>query len=110
MSNYPEKTCSLDRLITQPRLVVAALEGKKTQQRRNGVYGYPGETFELQGVSFVVKDLVHQRLDDMTEQDAHAEGFDSLATYKEIISQMHGGMEWNGNAKAWVHSFEMVKK
>jgi len=48
MNDYPEKTCEIDRLVTHPKLVAKALRGEKTQQRRAGVYGYPGETFELE--------------------------------------------------------------
>lgn len=53
MTDYPEKTCSIERLVTHARLVDAALSGSKTQQRRDGVYGYPGEQFELGGVTFL---------------------------------------------------------
>ncbi|MDP3904067.1 MAG: ASCH domain-containing protein, partial [Methylococcaceae bacterium] len=45
MTTLPPKTCSVDRLVTHPKLVAAALAGSKTQQRRDGVYGYPGEEF-----------------------------------------------------------------
>ena len=57
MSNYPEKTCSIDRLVRQKMLVESALAGVKTEQRRNGVYAYPGETFELEGRTFEVISL-----------------------------------------------------
>ena len=69
MSDFPKKTCSIDRLLTHPKLVAAALSGTKTQQRRAGVYAYPGETFELEGVSFVVSDLRQEDLGTMTEED-----------------------------------------
>lgn len=109
MENYPEKTCTIDRLITQPRLVAAALAGTKTQQRRNGVYGYPNETFEIEGTRFVITGLSHERLGDMTDADAQAEGFPSLEFYRDIILKMHAGMEWNDNGMAWVHSFTKVE-
>ena len=48
MEAYPKKTCSIDRLVTHPKLVAAAKAGMKTQQRRDGVYGLPGETFDLE--------------------------------------------------------------
>jgi len=50
VTDLPEKTCSIDRLVTHEKLVAATLDGRKTQQRRNGVYGYPGVCFELEGV------------------------------------------------------------
>jgi len=49
MSEFPEKTCDITRLVTHPKLVEAVLAGRKTQQRRDGVYAYPNETFELEG-------------------------------------------------------------
>ena len=70
MEAYPEKTCSIDRLVTHPKLVSATKAGLKTQQRRNGIYGYPGETFELEGMTFVVTGLERQRLGDMTDEHA----------------------------------------
>jgi hypothetical protein len=105
MEAYPEKTCSIDRLVTHAKLVEAAKAGTKTQQRRDGVYGWPGETFELDGITFVVTDLKRQRLGDMTDADAKAEGYPSLEMYRDIILKMHAGMTWNEDALAWVHSF-----
>ncbi|MGZ4997423.1 MAG: ASCH domain-containing protein [Methylobacter sp.] len=107
MEAYPEKTCSIDRLVTHAKLVEAAKAGIKTQQRRDGVYGWPGETFELDGMAFVVTDLKRQRLGDMTDADAQAEGYPSLEMYRDIILKMHAGMAWNEDALAWVHSFEV---
>lgn len=105
-SDYPPKTCDIDRLVTHDRLVNAALAGTKTQQRRNGVYGYPGETFQLNDETFVITQLERQPLGEMTEQDAQAEGFPNLAIYKQLIISMHAGMEWNESHPVWVHSFQ----
>lgn len=77
----------------------------KTQQRRDGVYGLPGETFDLDGMTFVVTDLKRQRLGDMTDADAKAEGYPSLDMYRDIILKMHAGMTWEADALVWVHSF-----
>ncbi len=105
-TNYPEKTCDIDRLVRHPKLVAAAIAGTKTQQRRDGLYAYPNETFELDGIPFIITSVERQRLGDMTEQDAHAEGYPSLEAYKNIILQMHANMEWNDDGQAWVHSFK----
>jgi len=104
--DYPEKTCEIENLVRHPKLVAAALAGKKTQQRRDGVYAYPGETFELEGVTFEVTDLRRQRLGDMTDEDVQAEGYPSLAMYKDLILKMHKGMQWNDDALVWVHCFQ----
>ena len=106
MTDYPEKTCEIDRLVRHPKLVEAALSGKKTQQRRDGVYAYPGETFELEGVGFTVTSLERQKLGEMTDEDAHAEGYPSLDMYKGLILKMHAGMTWNNDDQVWVHCFK----
>lgn len=105
-SAFPDKTCSIDRLIRHPKLIAAALAGNKTQQRRDGLYAYPNETFELEGVPFIVTAVERHRLGDMTETDAQAEGYPSLEMYKNIILQMHANMEWNEDGLVWVHYFK----
>lgn len=106
MTDYPAKTCDIDSLVTHAKLVEAAIAGRKTQQRRNGVYAYPGETFELQGEPFVVTDLRRESLGQMTDADAKAEGYPSLDMYRDLILRMHKGMDWNDSAKVWVHEFK----
>jgi hypothetical protein len=101
----PEKTCTIERLVMHPRLIAAAIRGEKTEQRRNGVYAWPGETFELGGVRFVCTELIHQRLGDMSEADAMAEGYSSLEAYRDLILSMHKGMAWNEEAMVWLHRF-----
>jgi len=64
-TTYPAKSCEIDRLVTHPKLVASALAGTKTQQRRDGIYAYPGETFELEGVEFTVTALERESLGDM---------------------------------------------
>lgn len=108
MTEYPKKTCELAQLVTHKRLVEAVLAGKKSQQRRNGVYGYPGERFELEGRSFEITGLFRETLDQMDDAAAHREGYPSLDMYKDLILRMHRGMEWDGNAKVWVHEFKPV--
>ncbi len=105
MAEYPEKTCTVDQLVTNDRMVESALSGQKVQQRRNGVYAYPGERFDLSGVPFEVTSVEQQRLGDMTESDARKEGFPDLDTYRSIIVRMHGGMEWDVDQKVWLHEF-----
>jgi len=105
MTDLPEKTCSIDRLVTHPKLITAVLAGTKTQQRRNGVYGWPAETFNLEGKTYVITDLKRERLGDMSDIEAQAEGFPDLASYRAIILKMHAGMTWNPDSLVWVHTF-----
>ena len=106
MTQYPKKTCDIARLVSQPKLVAAVLDGRKSQQRRDGVYGYPGETFELEGVIFLITDLFQQHLGEMTESEAQAEGYPGLQMYKDIIIKMHPGMSWDEDHQVWVHQFK----
>jgi hypothetical protein len=108
-ADFPPKTCEIDQLVTHAKLVEAALAGCKTQQRRNGIYAYPGEKFQLGEVEFVVADLRRETLGQMTEADARAEGYPSLEMYKDLILRMHKGMDWDGNSKVWVHEFVRVR-
>jgi hypothetical protein len=86
--------------------VETAKAGLKTQQRRDGIYAYPGETFELDGVSFVVTAVERRSLGEMTEDDARAEGYPNLEAYRELILKMHPGMAWDESHWVWVHCFE----
>jgi hypothetical protein len=107
--NFPEKTCTIDRLVTHEKLVSAALAGSKTQQRRAGVYGYPGETFALEGVDFEITGLRTERWGDISEEDAQREGYPNLEMYRALIERMHQGMEWDQDQAVWVHDFAIVE-
>jgi len=109
VNDYPEKTCTIDRLVRQKKLVAATLAGDKTEQRRDGVYAYPGETFELEGRSFEITSLTHDRLGDMTDADARSEGFGDLESYRALIIRMHRGMDWDPDHRVWVHRFREVE-
>ena len=109
MSDYPEKTCSIDRLVRQKKLVDATLAGTKTEQRRDGVYGYPGESFTLEARTFEIVSLTHDRLGYMTDEEAVAEGFPDLDSYRALIIRMHRGMEWDPDHLVWVHRFREVQ-
>ena len=109
MKDYPEKTCDIDRLVRHPKLVAAALSGHKTQQRRDGLYAYPGETFMLDGVEFVVTAVERERIGDMTDVEAQAEGYPNLSMYKDLILKMHANMQWNDDGLVWVHHFKRLQ-
>ena len=108
MTDFPEKTCTLDRLVRHKRLVDAVLSGEKTEQRRDGVYGYPGETFELGGRTFEIVSLTHDRLGDVGEKEARSEGYATFEDYKSLILRMHQGMEWDPEHRVWVHRFREI--
>lgn len=106
MSDYPEKTCTVDRLVRNKKSIKASVSGLKTQQRRDGVYAYPGETFTLDGHEFVISDLTRESLADMDDRSAQAEGYTDLASYRGLILKMHPGMSWDESSLVWVHHYE----
>lgn len=108
-AEFPEKSCEIDSLVTHARFVRAAIAGEKTQQRRDGLYAYPGETFEIDGVGFRVTSVERQKLGDISEDEARREGFSDLKAYRDLILRMHSGMAWDGEALVWVHTFERVE-
>jgi len=107
--DYPEKTCTIDRLVRQEKFVEATLAGTKTEQRRDGVYGYPGESFTLEERTFEIVSLTQDRLGDMTDEEARAEGFQDFEAYRSLIIRMHRGMEWDPDHLVWVHRFREVR-
>ena len=108
MPAYPEKTCTVDRLIRNKKSINASLAGDKTQQRRNGVYAYPGETFMLGDQEFVLSELRRESLAEMTDESAQAEGYPDLASYKNLILKMHPGMKWDESDQVWVHHYKKL--
>lgn len=108
--NLPEKTCSIERLVTVPADVEKVLKGEKTATRRNGVYAYPGEIMVLEGKEFKVEALYSQALGEMTDEHAQQEGHPDLESYKQSILALHPKMPWVPKMKVWVHEFGPVQK
>jgi len=107
-TNLPPKTCTIDRLVTQPEDIQRVLNGEKTATRRNGRYADPGEIMELQGKQFEVHKVYQQSLGELTDEDARQEGFENLEGYKNYILSMHPGMPWLPQMQVWVHEFRPV--
>ncbi|RDI41895.1 ASCH domain-containing protein [Falsibacillus pallidus] len=104
----PEKSCSVDRLVTMPADIEKVLAGTKTATRRNGRYADVGEIMELEGKSFVVEKVYSQSLGELTDEHAKQEGFQSVEDYKESILSYHPGMPWLPQMRVWVHEFRPV--
>lgn len=109
-TNLPEKTCSIERLVTVEEDVQRVLNGEKTATRRNGVYAYPGEIMVLEGHEFKVDALYSQTLGEMTDEHAKTEGYETMETYKEAILALHPNMPWLPKMSVWVHEFSPVQK
>ncbi|QUW22827.1 ASCH domain-containing protein [Sporosarcina sp. Marseille-Q4063] len=108
--NLPEKSCSIERLVTIEADVEKVLNGEKTATRRNGVYAHPGEIMVLKYKEFKVDAVYAQTLGEMTDEDAKTEGYTSMEDYKESILALHPKMPWIPKMSVWVHEFSPVKK
>ncbi|WML48752.1 ASCH domain-containing protein [Neobacillus sp. PS3-34] len=106
----PEKSCSIERLVTLPEDVAKVLNGEKTATRRNGRYADVGEIMTLEGRGFVVEKVYSQSLGELTEENAKQEGYASLEDYKNSILSMHPGMPWVPQMRVWVHEFRPVQE
>lgn len=108
--NLPEKSCSIERLVTIEDDVKKVLNGEKTATRRNGVYAYPGEVMVLEGQEFKVTALYSQKLGELTNADALTEGYEDVEAYKASILALHPKMPWLPKMSVWVHEFSPVQK
>jgi hypothetical protein len=109
-NTLPPKTCSVERLVTIEADVKKVLAGEKTATRRNGRYADPGEIMTLEGRDFVVDRVYSQSLGELTDDDAHREGFEDVEAYKQSILSIHPGMPWLPQMRVWVHEFSPVQK
>ncbi|GAB6877789.1 hypothetical protein JCM17823_00630 [Halorubrum gandharaense] len=101
----------LDDLLPNDRVRKAALAGDVTQLHRGNRYGDPGDTFEVDGVTFELTDVTEHTLGDMTDADAKREGSPSLEAYKERMVKVHGGnFEWNDDAEVVRHRFARAEE
>ncbi|RDW16674.1 ASCH domain-containing protein [Oceanobacillus chungangensis] len=112
MNEFPQKTCSIERLVTIPEDIQKVLNGKKSATRRNGVYAYPGEIMVLDGKEFLIDALYRQTLGELTDEHAQQEGYTSLEDYKQSMMSMHAHakMPWLPQMKVWVHEYSPVDK
>lgn len=110
MNELPEKSCSIERLVTIPADVEKVLNGEKTATRRNGVYAYPEEIMVLEGKEFKIEKLYKQTLGEMTDEHAKQEGFANMEEYKQSILALHPKMPWIPTMSVWVHEFSPVAK
>jgi N4-acetylcytidine amidohydrolase len=112
MNEFPQKTCSIERLVTIPADIQKVLNGKKSATRRNGVYAYPGEVMVLDGKEFVIDALYRQTLGELTDEHAQQEGYSDLEAYKQSMTSMHAHakMPWLPEMKVWVHEYSPVDK
>lgn len=100
-------TISADELLPAEHIRKSVLAGEVTQLHRGDQHASEGDSFEIDGVTFEVVEVQTERLGDLTDDDARAEGSPNLDAYKKRIERTHD-LEWDDEDTAVLHRFERV--
>ncbi|WP_188454267.1 ASCH domain-containing protein [Virgibacillus oceani] len=98
----------INLLITKQKDIEKIINGEKTAVRRNDRYADKGDTLELDGHQFIVENVYHQKLGQVTEENARQEGYRNLDEYIQALTSIHHGSVWDPNLEVWAH--ELTKK
>jgi uncharacterized protein (DUF885 family) len=99
-------TIDSETLLPNDRVERMALAGEVTQLHRGNRYADEGDTFEIDGVGFVVTGVEERTLGDLTDADARAEGSEDLDAYRRRLEAVHESFEWDDDAPVVRHRFE----
>lgn len=92
-------------LLPSDRLREMVLNGEVTQLHRGDEHASNGDTFDIEGTTFEVTEVETERLSDLSDEDARAEGSSDLESYKQRIERTHR-TEWDDDRTAVLHRFE----
>ncbi|MFW5918221.1 MAG: ASCH domain-containing protein [Haloferacaceae archaeon] len=101
-------TIDAAELLPSERLRRAVLEGEITQLHRGDEHATEGDRFEIDDAVFEVTTVREERLGDLTDEDARAEGSPTLEAYRQRIERTHD-VAWDDDDTAVLHRFERVK-
>ena len=104
------------RMMFKRELLDLVLSGVKTQSRRRHkrllreghVYALKRGWFGDTGASFRILKVRRQLLRDVTEEEAHAEGFQTLFKFVEKWIEINGS--WDPDEEVVVYEFELIKQ
>jgi hypothetical protein len=94
-----------DDLLPAQRLRDAVKEGEITQIHRGDRHADEGDTFVVDGEEYELTEVRKRRLGELTDEDARAEGSQTLEAYKKRIEETHG-TTWDDDSTAYLHDFE----
>ncbi len=100
-------TIPAEDLLPAERIRQKVLDGEITQLHRGDQHAEEGDRFEIDGTEFEVREVAEERLGDLTDEDARAEGSPNLEAYKRRIEATHD-VEWDDEDTAVLHRFEPV--
>ncbi|WP_142860420.1 ASCH domain-containing protein [Salinigranum halophilum] len=93
-------------LLPNERVEQMALAGTLTQLHRGDRYADEGDTFDIDGTTFVVTAVDERSLGDLTDADARAEGSEDLDAYRRRLEAVHDSFEWDDESPVVRHRFE----
>lgn len=100
--DWPEKY-NINQLVSNQENIDQLVRGNKVSVRRNDRYADVGDEVILDGHLFIVEDVYPQYLRNMTEEQAHDEGYKSLEDYKEALTSIHKSVVWDPDQLVWAH-------
>jgi len=100
--DWPEKY-DINKLVSIQKSIDALINGDKVSERRNDRYADVGDEIILDGHLFIVEDVYPQFLKDITEKQAHDEGYKNLEEYKEALTSIHESVVWDPDQLVWAH-------
>lgn len=92
------------------------LDGRKTQTRRTGKLRWKVGTIrqaktgyrkDSEFAKLRIRAIRQGQLGEITEADALAEGYNSIAEYREVFERIYG--HWHDEMMVWVIDFVLVK-
>jgi len=101
-------TIDAAELLPAERIRQSVLDGDVTQLHRGDKHASEGDQFEIDGTMFEVTTVETERLGELTDADARAEGSPNLEAYKKRIEQTHN-TEWDDDTEVVLHEFEPVE-
>lgn len=86
----------------------AMLSGRKTVTSRTRWYGKVGDTFEVFGRKFIIRERFNCRLDDVITDYLSEEGFASPGDFIEFWQKLHPRRGYNPDQIVCVHKFSLM--
>ena len=84
----------------------AVLDGFKFCTSRTKCYGNPGDTFVLEGRTFLIKYVMHATLEYVANNLYGREGTASPEAFVALWNEIHPRRGFDPSQKVWVHFFE----